>query len=411
VSREEQSHNRSERWYRIQNAADGTDAPAEVFIYDTIGSWYGVSASDFVRDIAGVDNDAITVRINSPGGDVFDGIAIMNALRGHKATITTVVDGLAASAASFIAMAGDEVVMNRNSEMMIHDASGFASGKAKDMIAMADNLERASNNIASIYADKAGGTAEDWRAAMTAETWYTAQEAVDAGLADRVTAKADDAESESDGAKASFDLSIFNYAGRQAAPAPTAVTQTPSAERAGVSPNRKDDIDMSTLNEGLRKALGIDDADLSDEALLDKINDALKERDEALEAATSPANAAPKLPEGVVAIDATTLDELKNAAKLGTQAREQQIVDHRNSVLDAAVRAGKFPPARREHFENLHKADPEGAEQLIASLAAGTVPVNSELGHAGEPEVNAELDAELSDVFARITGSAFGKDA
>jgi ATP-dependent Clp endopeptidase proteolytic subunit ClpP len=409
VSREEQSHNRSERWYRIQNAADGTDAPAEVFIYDTIGSYYGVTASDFVRDIAGVDSDAITVRINSPGGDVFDGIAIMNALRGHKATITTVVDGLAASAASFIAMAGDEVVMNRNSEMMIHDASGWASGKAKDMIAMAANLERASNNIASIYADKAGGTAEDWRAAMTAETWYTAQEAVDAGLADRVAAKSAD-DGEKDGAKASFDLSIFNYAGRSAAPAPTTVTQTPSAERAGVSPNREDD-DMSTLNEGLRKALGIDDADLSDEALLEKINDALKERDEALEEATNPANAAPKLPEGVVAIDAATLAELKNAAKLGTQAREQQIVDHRNSVLDAAVRAGKFPPARREHFENLHKADPEGAEQLIASLAAGTVPVNSELGHAGEPEVNAELDAELSDVFARITGSAFGKDA
>ena len=408
MSRPEQSHNRSERWYRIQNAADGTDAPAEVFIYDTIGSYYGVTASDFVRDIAGVDNDAITVRINSPGGNVFDGIAIMNALRGHKAAITTVVDGLAASAASFIAMAGDEVVMNRNSEMMIHDASGWASGNAKDMLDMADNLERASNNIASIYADKAGGTAEDWRAAMTAETWYSAQEAVDAGLADRVAAKADDGD-ESDGAKNTFDLTIFNYAGREAAPSPKNVTQTPSAERAGVSPKRED-VDMSTLNEGLRKALGIDDADLSDEALLEKINDALKERDEALEAATSPANAAPKLPEGVVAIDAAQLAELQNAAKRGQEARDRQEADERRQVVDSAVRAGKIPPARREHWEALLKADP-GSVEVLNSMASGVIPVDSELGHAGEPEVSANLDDEMADAFARITGSAFGKDA
>ncbi|MFD7045845.1 head maturation protease, ClpP-related, partial [Rhodococcus jostii] len=207
-------------WYTIR--AQTPSAPAEVLIYDEIG-WYGVTATDFVKDLESLDGDEIVVRINSPGGDVYDGIAILNALRGHKATITTVVDGLAASAASFIAMAGDEIVMGRNSELMIHDAWGMSVGNAADLHKLADDLDRVSNNIASIYADRAGGTTEGWRQVMRAETWYSAQEAVDAGLADRIdTQRGDDTGTEV-AAKASFDLSIFTYAGRTAAPAPKAL--------------------------------------------------------------------------------------------------------------------------------------------------------------------------------------------
>ncbi|AVP67324.1 hypothetical protein C7H75_04785 [Prescottella equi] len=115
-------------WYTIRNA-DTTDTPAEVLIYDEIGSswWGGVSAKSFAKDLSAVEATDITVRLNSPGGDVFEGIAILNALRNHKARITVYVDGIAASAASFIAMAGDEIVMCRNAEMMIHDAWGTAA--------------------------------------------------------------------------------------------------------------------------------------------------------------------------------------------------------------------------------------------------------------------------------------------
>lgn len=199
-------------WFRIVNKAN----KAEVYIYDEIGYW-GVTASDFMNSVADLDVTDITLHINSPGGDVFDGIAIYNALKDHPAEVTVVVDALAASAASFIAMAGDKVIMNRNSEMMIHDAMGVCIGQAVDMSQMAELLDRTSDNIATIYATR-GGTTREWRDRMRAESWYSAQEAVDAGLADEARDAVDE-----DAVKvaASWDLTVFNHAGRTDAPDPT----------------------------------------------------------------------------------------------------------------------------------------------------------------------------------------------
>lgn len=218
------------RWYKIEvgNKAN----TAEVYLYDEIGYW-GVSAADFVADLNEVAKDAkaITVRINSPGGDVFDGIAIGNALRNHKASVTVQIDGLAASAASFIAaMAGDEVVMGAYSQMMIHDASGLAMGNAGDMREMADLLDRISDNIAQVYADKAGGSRSFWRDRMRDETWYDGPEAVAAGLADSSLAPEDD-EEEPTGARNAWDLSGFSYPGRQSAPAPKNLADAPEEQR------------------------------------------------------------------------------------------------------------------------------------------------------------------------------------
>lgn len=177
-------------WYRVQNVSADT---VEVAIYDEIGYW-GVTASDFVAELQGIDTKNITLRVNSPGGDVFDGLAILNSLRNHPATVNVMVDGLAASAASFIAMAGDSVTMAPNSMMMIHEASGLCMGNAVDMRELADLLDKTSANIADIYARRSGRPADEHRAAMRTETWYSDQEAVDAGLADSVLgsdAKAD----------------------------------------------------------------------------------------------------------------------------------------------------------------------------------------------------------------------------
>lgn len=201
-------------WYRITNLAG---AKAEVYIYDEIG-YFGVTADDFVRDLRAIDAQSIDLHLNTPGGDVFDGIAILNALRAHPAEVTTIVDGIAASAGSFIAQAGDHRVMMRNSQLMIHDAHGLSIGNAKDMQEMAGLLDKQSDNIASIYADRAGGTTDEWRARMHAETWYSASEAVAAGLADEVDGDAPPSQN-------NWDLSIFNYAGREAAPAPETAPQ------------------------------------------------------------------------------------------------------------------------------------------------------------------------------------------
>jgi ATP-dependent protease ClpP protease subunit len=169
-------------WYRISNAEDR----AEVFIYGAIDDWDGVSASGFVRELRAVTAKAIDLHINSPGGLVFDAIAIHAALKNHAATVDVHVDGLAASAASFVAMAGDTVTIEKPAKMMIHDAMGLTIGNAADMREMADLLDELSDTIAGIYADRAGGTVASWREAMRAETWYGAAEAVKAGLADKV---------------------------------------------------------------------------------------------------------------------------------------------------------------------------------------------------------------------------------
>lgn len=175
-------------WYKIDNKADTSEA--EVWIYGPIGDPYGdgsgVSASEFARELAALKVDNIKVRLNTEGGSVFEGVAIYNAIAEHPARVDVVVDSLAASAGSFIAMAGDTVTMTRNARMMIHDAQGLAMGPAKDMREMADLLDSLSDNIADIYVQKAGGTVADWRVLMAKDTWFTAQEAVDAGLADEV---------------------------------------------------------------------------------------------------------------------------------------------------------------------------------------------------------------------------------
>ena len=189
-------------WYRIENRAGGEQA--DVYIFDEIG-YFGVTAKDFTAELRNITAKQINLHLNTPGGDVFDGIAIFNALKNHSATVNVHVDGLAASAGSFIAMAGDKVVMEPHSKMMIHEAFTLAIGAADDMRKTADRLDATSQNIASIYAEKAGETADYWRAQMKAETWYTDQQAVDAGLADEV------GRSGTNNQINTFDLSIFRH--------------------------------------------------------------------------------------------------------------------------------------------------------------------------------------------------------
>ena len=220
------------QWYQVRNAAKADTGTAELLIYDEIDSWFGVSAEQLARDIATLDDDRdLVVRINSPGGSAFDGVAILNALRGHPGNVKVIIDGLAASAASFIAMAGDEVVMHRNAEMMVHNAHGLVIGGFEDMRKMADTLERMNRNIGSIYADRAGGSVEDWIAVMAQETWFSADEAVDSGLADRVIES--DPKSKAQGRRpvASFDRSRFRYQGRHAAPTPRVAAQAHTSTR------------------------------------------------------------------------------------------------------------------------------------------------------------------------------------
>lgn len=159
---------------------------AEILIYGPIGpEFWGdeVSAANFAEMLKEVgDVSELSVRINSPGGDVFDGVAIYRQLVEHKAKITVHIDALAASAASFIAMAGDSIVMAEAGAIMIHDAWSFAVGDAAEMRRVADRLDLVSQTIAEVYAARAAKTPTEMRDKMRAETWFTAQAALDFGL-------------------------------------------------------------------------------------------------------------------------------------------------------------------------------------------------------------------------------------
>ena len=156
----------SEDWFRIVNKKNSNQA--DVYIYDEIGFW-GTNASDFVQEIKDLDVDKINLHLNSPGGQVFDGLAIYNSLKQHDAEVHVFVDALAASAASFIAQAGDTITMARNARMMIHDGIGICIGNESDMLETAQLLSDISDNIADIYAYRAGGTVEEWRDLMREE--------------------------------------------------------------------------------------------------------------------------------------------------------------------------------------------------------------------------------------------------
>lgn len=211
-------------WFRIENKKA---AEADIYIYDEIGFW-GTDAGDFVKELQKLDAETFNVHINSPGGEIFDGLAIYNSLKQHKATVNIFVDGLAASAASFIAQAGDKVVMARNAQMMIHDGIAMAYGNEQDMLDTAALLSTLSNNIADIYhqAAKRRGVADNsekyFRGLMKSELWMNGAEAVDLGLADEVTDQDDE---EAEKASNKWDLSFYNFAGREKAESPLRVQE------------------------------------------------------------------------------------------------------------------------------------------------------------------------------------------
>lgn len=174
-------------WFRIVEAKKGSNA-TKVYIYDEIGFW-GTTAKDFAALVDEIDTAEIHLHINSPGGSVFDGLAIYNTLKNHDAKVIGIVDGMAASAASFILQAADTRQMSRSAQVMIHDAKAFAGGNAKQMRQAADLLDRVSDSIADIYALRSDvKTADEFRSVMqTGDQWYNGNEAIDEGLVDEVT--------------------------------------------------------------------------------------------------------------------------------------------------------------------------------------------------------------------------------
>jgi ATP-dependent protease ClpP protease subunit len=238
-------------WYRIQAAAGGQEA--EVYIYGEIG--WDIPVAQFVKDLAAIKAPKISFRMHSPGGFVFDGMAIYQAIKRHPAAEKTMhIDGMAASMASVIALAADRVEMAKGGFYMIHRPEAIAIGNGDDMRKTAALVDKVEEELVSIYADQADQTKRQVRAWMAEETWFTADEAKAAGFVDAVT--------DGDVIKADFDMSYpvaEDHSVRRAFVHPPAalVREAPAAE--GDDPAKPDTV--RKFEAGLREKLGFSRAE------------------------------------------------------------------------------------------------------------------------------------------------------
>lgn len=362
---------------------------------DSYGGWWGISAKDVSAALDELDDDVneIHLRINSPGGEVWEGMAILNMLRAHRAKVVAVVDGIAASAASVIATGCDETVMSPGTQFMVHDASTYTWGQAKDLRKEAEALDSVSNSIAAIYAESAGGTAEEWRAVMVEETWYTATEAVESGLAERVAVVMDEGETTTagddpvvlDDVEDLFDLSIFNHAGRSKAPAP----KPPTASADGTTHTEGGSaVAFTTEQITMRQKLGIPE-DADEATTLAALTEALEEQVET----TPPTNV---VPDGHVVIPAAKLADLEGAAALATATAKTLHEQERTAFLDSVK--GKYLPTSRAGWEKEYDLDP-AATKAHFETAPVIIPT-SEIGHDNPV---GEAKTEDDKAFAGLT--------
>ncbi len=434
----------------------GDDGVVTLRLYEPLDSWgedWGVSAKEFVAvlDDLPANTREIRLLINSPGGAVWEGLAILNALRSHPARVVAVVEGIAASAASFIAAGVDELHMMQNAEMFVHCAWGGCIGNSGDMKKMAADLTHEDRNLAAIYADKSGGDVDDWLAVMCADTYYSAEEAVEAGLADKVVKPERGKEDAAEKAKARFDLSVFARAGRErtvapradvlardpkyidfeATGSPTAGTEPaapadvvsdeptppgnpelPAAEPERTTPvtepNEEDPV--SDLSE-FRSRLGLDD-DADEAAILAALDERLNPSEPAPTTTTAPAVVAEPVPAEPVAAPAVQpaakadnpfADELARVSAELAEIRAEKAAVVKAQVLDGAVKAGKIKPADKAGWSARYDKAPEVITEVLASIADGTEVPTSATGYTGD---NESAGPDLIDVeYERLFGA------
>ncbi|MCL1048931.1 Clp protease ClpP [Shewanella abyssi] len=253
----------NKNWYELK----AQNGHAEIMIYDEIGGW-GVTAKQFARDLQALGKvSSITARIHSPGGDVFEGMAIYNIIKGHPAQKVCRIDGLAASMASVIAMAFDEVVMPENAMMMVHKPWGGTLGDADDMRKYADLLDKVESNLVGAYAQKTGLSDDELHSLLASETWLTGREALEQGFADTVTDPLQMAASLSSKRLKDFTnmpealKNLFAPQGNApSATTPVAATPAPASAPAAIHPPSQADITAAAATMNKERIDGINAA-------------------------------------------------------------------------------------------------------------------------------------------------------
>lgn len=396
--------------YNAQPDPKTIPGTATLRLYDPIDSYggdWGVSAKEFTAALDQLPKDTTDVQllINSPGGMVWEALAILNALRAHPARVTAVVEGLAASAASFIAAGVDQLNVMQNAELMVHKAMGLGLGNAADLTKLASDLDHEDRNLAAIYAAKSGGTVDEWLAVMEAETWFSAEEAVATGLADKVI---DPPKQEAAASpKARFDYSIFNYAGRAAAPTPTIPSHTArTIDTLPAGQGRTEREGAVADYAKLREAFGLDPATSDDEVT------AAMRALVPVESAPAVANVAPAVDveeqparpvisadtPGALVISTSVWEESQNTIKELSAFVAKTKLDERDSILTQAVKDGKFRPTQLDDFKKEWDKNPDGIRNLVAKMTPNSALAVAAAGYAADVSDDA-MDAEFAGLF------------
>ena len=396
-----------DRGFSIRNS--GGDAPTRIDIFSDIDPYFGVSAEAFLAELKMIRTDEIELHINSGGGEVFDGIAIMNSLKDHPARVTVVVDGLAASAASFIAVGGaDHLVMQESATLMIHEAWTLAMGDSQAIEKTAAELDRVSGIIAGIYAKKAGTPVEEWRAAMRDESWFTAEEAMLVGLIDEIRISPTAPVANAVPKSRVLNSGSFKYRSREQAPTPEIAARAKAQETSSAlaEDNRKESSMADLMNE-LRQRLGVADADADEGTVLAALDEALSEQVAGEGHAMSAEAVAAALEEGVIAaeemekilseasgtthvepdeetvvLDKEVYADLLARAEKGDEFDEKTTREAAEEFVQNAIDAGKLSAASKDRWVTRVLGDPEDAKARINQMASGRVP-REELGRGG----------------------------
>jgi len=396
--------------FQVKNSSNS----AEILFHGDLG--WGLDPADIIEDVRNITSGNITVRFNSNGGDAFAGIAIMHALREHPAHVTGIVEGIAASAASVVAVGGcDELIMRPGSQLMIHDAMTWADGSASELIKQAELLESVSNDIAAVYAGKTGTDVELWRNAMREETWFNADEALAAGLADRIV----------DGRVSNVSKSkVYNkFKGRRGAPCAQLIKK--EAPLMGVDQGLIEAISKSVVTAlvesgvihnvsnsapddtvGETEAVEATDVPDVDENASSEQLDADLDTDEGVDEDEHQEVTEDEPDTEMVTIDKQTFDELQAAAKCGWELKEKAEAEARTSEVDNWVKEGRISAAVRQKALKLMHADPDLARSTFGSNPVNTIP-RKEVGHAiGEDTavgVSLSKSANLAGLFQKPT--------
>lgn len=378
----------------------------ELLIYGDIG--FEVQAAQVIADLAPMEGDVL-VRVNSYGGDIYEGISIMHALRSHPGQVAVRVEGVAASAASIIAVGGaDRTEMTAGSEMMIHLPWISAPGNSDDLRKAADDLERTARSMAELYAEKAGGGSQVWLDMMRAETWFSAQEAVDVGLADAVV----DARAGKSPVLAGAFRKRFAFAGRSEAPTPKILKEDDNvtlmhkvAAKLGVSGDGlTEEIVLAALDETLAEQANDTEEDAAEPVEDKQVETPIEsgqpeeEADGAAEDGTSDAEdvadadgedaASTEDPDAaeVVTLNKAVYEDLLERAGRVDEHDRAAAADRAASLIDNdGIKAGRLLGWQRDAWVERAVENFDATRASLLALSPGTVNV-AERGVAGSAE-------------------------